>query len=281
MSDATTGQIRWRYSARRRRRTPPSNGSKGLLVSATAGPSPRTSRTPDTVHRAGIDLPTYAVLDAVSGKVLTEVHTDGTALAVDADHLLVAEDSYVVAHGVSSPTHWRAQLHCTVTQGELMGDQAVVVDACGGNGAVVRGLDLKNGDQRWEVDLGNQFDLSAELDPATWVGDLVAVPDTREVSGLHLDRRGRVERSTSGPSTSARATSSGRRQCRAHHGHDSGPSSCDAQLAATHASLVLITCRSTTDPDSPRRTTSSAVEPGGRHSAVAPPAGGAAEAAAA
>ena len=29
-----------------------------------------------------------------------------------------------------------------------------------------------------------RFDLSAELDPSTWVGELVAVPDTREVSGL-------------------------------------------------------------------------------------------------
>ncbi|MEU4292903.1 PQQ-binding-like beta-propeller repeat protein [Kribbella sp. NPDC026596] len=246
MSDATTGQIRWRYS-RADVKDAASSGSKGLLVSADGRTVAAHLPNADYREPAGVDLPTYAVLDAVTGKVLTEVHTDGTALAVDQNQLLVAEDNYVVAHGVSSPTHWRTQLRCNVTQGELMGDQAVVVDGCGGNGAVVRGLDLKTGDQRWEVDLGNRFDLSAELDPTTWVGDLVAVPDTREVSGLiwtgaaggtlyqwSIDvAEGRVIWTTPVPGTPRPRL---------------GSSSCDAQLAATHASLVLITCRNTTDP---------------------------------
>ena len=135
MSDATTGQIRWRY-ARADVDDAASNGSDGLLVSSDG----RTiaAHLPYDGGRAprGIDLPTYAVLDAETGKVLTEVHTDGTALAVDANRLLVAEGEKVVAHGVSSPTHWQTQLKCTVTQGVLLADQAVVVDACGGNGAV-------------------------------------------------------------------------------------------------------------------------------------------------
>jgi hypothetical protein len=258
VSDATTGQIRWRYS-RADVQDAASSGSKGLLVSAdgqtVAAHLPYSSREP-----AGIDLPTYAVLDAVSGQVLTEVHTDGTALAVSRDQLLVAEGNYVVAHGVSSPTHWRTQLRCQVTQGELMGDQAVVVDACGGNGAVVRGLDLKTGDQRWEVSLSERFDLSAELDPSTWVGDLVAVPDTREVSGLiwtasaggtlyqwSIDvGEGRILWTTPVPGTPRPRL---------------GSSSCDAQLAATHASLVLITCRNATDSGQPQTYDVSALSP--------------------
>ncbi|MFF0345841.1 hypothetical protein [Kribbella sp. NPDC004875] len=250
MSDAATGQIRWRYS-RADVQDAASSGAKGLLVS----PDGRTiaAHLPRSDYRepAGIDLPTYAVLDAVSGKVLTEVDTDGTALAVDQDQLLVAEGNYVVAHGVSSPTHWRAQVRCTVTQGELVGDQAVVVDACAGNGAVVRGLDLQTGAQRWEVDLGSRIELSSELDPTTWVGDLVAVPDTREVSGLiwtgaaggtlyqwSVDvSEGRLIWTTPVPGTPRPRL---------------GSSSCDAQLAATHASLVLITCRTGDDPGQPQ-----------------------------
>ncbi|WP_246486694.1 HD domain-containing protein [Kribbella qitaiheensis] len=123
MSDATTGQIRWRYS-RADVDGAASNGSRGLLVSGDG----RTlaAHLPYAGNRApsGIELPTYAVLNAETGKVLTEVHTDGTALAVDGNQLLVAEGKYVVAHGVSNPTHWRTRLQCTVTQGELLADQA-------------------------------------------------------------------------------------------------------------------------------------------------------------
>ena len=259
MSDATTGQIRWRYS-RADVQDAASSGSKGLLVSADGRTIAAHLPSADYRDPAGIDLPTYAVLDAVSGKVLTEVHTDGTALAVDQDQLLVAEDNYVVAHGVSSPTHWRTQLRCNVTQGELIGDQAVVVDACGGNSAVVRGLDVKTGDQRWEVDLGIRFDLSAELEPSTWVGDLVAVPDTREVSGLiwtgaaggtlfqwSVDvGEGRIIWTTPVPGTPRPRL---------------GSASCDAQLAATHASLVLITCRNASDVGQPQTYDVSASSP--------------------
>ncbi|WP_328526291.1 hypothetical protein [Kribbella sp. NBC_00359] len=259
MSDATTGQIRWRYS-RADVQDAASSGSKGLLVSADGRTIAAHLPFADYRDPAGIDLPTYAVLDAVSGKVLTEVHTDGTALAVDQDQLLVAEGNYVVAHGVSSPTHWRTQLRCNVTQGELIGDQAVVVDACGGNSAVVRGLDVETGDQRWEVDLGIRFDLSAELEPSTWVGDLVAVPDTREVSGLiwtgaaggtlfqwSVDvSEGRIIWTTPVPGTPRPRL---------------GSASCDAQLAATHASLVLITCRNASDVGQPQTYDVSASSP--------------------
>lgn len=246
MSDATTGQIRWRYS-RADVDDAASDGSNGLLVSSDG----RTlaAHLPYGGDHAprGIDLPTYAVLDAESGEVLTEVHTDGAALAVDAKQLLVAENQYVVAHGVSSPTHWRTRLQCTVTQGVLLADQAVVVDACGGNSAVVRGLDLTNGQGRWEIDLGIRFDLSAELDPTTWIGELVAVPETREISGLvwtgaaggtlhqwSIDvGEGRILWTAPVPGTPRPRL---------------GPASCDAQLAATHASLVLVTCRNGNEP---------------------------------
>ena len=67
MSDATTGQIRWRYS-RADIEDAASSGSKGLLVSADG----RTvaAHLPYAAYRepAGIDLPTYAVLDAVTGR---------------------------------------------------------------------------------------------------------------------------------------------------------------------------------------------------------------------
>jgi predicted metal-dependent HD superfamily phosphohydrolase/outer membrane protein assembly factor BamB len=258
-SDANTGQIRWRYS-RADVNDAASSGSSGLLVSSDSRTLAAHLPYAGTRAPSGIDLPTYAVLDAVSGKVLTEVHTDGKALAVDADHLLVSEDNYVVAHGVSSPTHWRTRLRCNVTQGELMGDQAVVVDACGGNGAVVRGLDMKNGDQLWEVDLGNRFDLSPELDPTTWVGDLVAVPDTREVSGL-------IWTGAAGGTLHQWAVDVGERRIiwttpvPGTPRPRLGSSSCDAQLAATHASLVLVTCRNATDPGQPQTYDVSAVSP--------------------
>jgi predicted metal-dependent HD superfamily phosphohydrolase/outer membrane protein assembly factor BamB len=246
MSDATTGQIRWRYS-RADVDDAASNGSQGLLVSSDGRTLAAHLPYDDAHAPSGIELPTYAVLDAETGKVLTEVHTDGTALAVDANQLLVSEGKDVVAHGVSSPTHWRAHLKCGVTQGVLLGDQAVVVDACGGNSAVVRGLDIADGDQRWEVDLGIKFELSAELDPTTWIGQLVAVPDTREVSGLvwtgtaggtlhqwSVDvSEGRILWTTPVPGTPRPRL---------------GRSSCDAQLAATHASLVLVTCRTSNEP---------------------------------
>ncbi|GAA1609008.1 hypothetical protein GCM10009789_74330 [Kribbella sancticallisti] len=246
MSDATTGQIRWRYS-RADVDQAAARGSQGLLVSSD-GRTLAAHLPYDGNHAPrGIDLPTYAVLDAESGRVLTEVHTDGTALAVDANQLLVAEDRYVVAHGVSRPTHWRAQVKCAVTQGVLLGDQAVVVDACGGDSAIVRGLDVADGDQRWEANLGVKFELSAELDPSTWIGELVAIPDTREVSGLiwtgaaggtlhqwSVDAgAGRILWTTPVPGTPRPRL---------------GKSACDAQLAATHASLVLVTCRTSSEP---------------------------------
>ncbi|HEY0472211.1 MAG TPA: hypothetical protein VGD34_11110 [Kribbella sp.] len=245
MSDATTGEIRWRYS-RADVEDAASSGSRGLLVSSDG----RTlaAHLPYAGGRApsGIELPTYAVLDAESGNVLTEVHTDGTALAVDADQLLVAEGTYVVAHGVSNPTHWRTRMQCTVTQGELLADQAVVVDACGGTGALVRGLDLMDGKQRWEVNLGLRFDLSSELDPTTWVGDLVAIPDTREVSGLVWTGAAggtlyqwSIDVGEGRGLWSSPVAGTPRPRL--------GASSCDAQLAATHTSLVLVTCRSSSE----------------------------------
>lgn len=245
VSDATTGQIRWRYS-RADVNGAAAGGSRGLIVSADG----RTiaAHLPSNVPGGPrINLPTYAVLDAESGRVLTEVHTDGTALAVDGETLLVAEGRSVVAHGVSRPGHWRQRLQCTVAQGVLLTGQAVLVDACAGNGAVVRSFGRSDGKQRWEIDLGVTFELSTELDPRNWVGDIVAVPETRQVSGLvwtaaaggtlhHWSAdiaEGRLVWSAPVPGTPRPRL---------------GPSSCDAQLAATHSSLVLLTCRSTTEP---------------------------------
>ncbi|GAA3118798.1 putative metal-dependent HD superfamily phosphohydrolase [Kribbella aluminosa] len=259
MSDAATGQIRWRYS-RADVQDAASSGSRGLVVSddgqVLAAHLPRAQYGEPT----GIKLPTYAVLDAVSGKVLTEVDSDGTALAVDSDQLLVAEGNYVVSHGVSNPTHWRAQVRCNVTQGALVGDQAVVVDACAGNGAVVRGLDLQTGAQKWEVNLGARIDLSAELDPSTWVGQLVSVPDTREISGLIWTGAAggtlyqwSVDTSTGNLLWTSPVPGTPRPRL--------GSSSCDAQLAATHASLVLITCRTGNDSGQPQTYDVSASSP--------------------
>ena len=258
MSDATTGQIRWRYS-RADVDDAASGGSRGLLISSDGRTLAAHLPYDGNGAPTGIDLPTYAVLNAENGEVLTEVHSDGTALAVDSNRLLVAEGKYVVAHGVSSPTHWRTRLQCTVTQGVLLGDQAVVVDACSGK-AVVRSLDLTTGKQRWEVDLGIRFELNAELDPETWVGDVVAIPDTREVSGLVWTAdaggtlhqwsvdvgEGRILWTTPVPGTPRPRL---------------GPSSCDAQLNATHSSLVLVTCRTSTEPGEPQTYDVSAVSP--------------------
>ncbi|MGZ0151103.1 hypothetical protein ACXJJ3_28885 [Kribbella sp. WER1] len=257
MSDAATGQIRWRYS-RADVQDAASSGSRGLVVSSDG--QVVAAHLPRSQEPTGVKLPTYAVLDAVSGKVLTEVDSDGTALAVDSDQLLVAEGNYVVSHGVSSPTHWRAQVRCNVTQGALVGDQAVVVDACGGNGAVVRGLDLKTGAQKWEVNLGSRIDLSAELDPSTWVGELVSVPDTREVSGLLWTGAAggtlyqwSVDTSTGNLLWTSPVPGTPRPRL--------GSSSCDSQLAATHASLVLITCRTGNDSGQPQTYDVSASSP--------------------
>jgi outer membrane protein assembly factor BamB len=246
MSDATTGQIRWRYT-RADVDGAASNGSRGLIVSSDGRTlAAHLPYDGPTVPR-GIELPTYAVLDAITGRVLTEVHTDGTALAVNADRLLVAEGRYVVAHGVSSPTHWRTRMQCSIAQGVLLEDQAVVVEACGGSGAVVRSLDLTDGDQRWEIDLGIRFDLSAELDPQTWVGKLVAVPDTRMVSGLiWTGEAGGTLHQWSVDAGAGQLTWTspvpGTPRPRL------GPSACDARLTAIHSSLVLVTCRGNAEP---------------------------------
>jgi predicted metal-dependent HD superfamily phosphohydrolase len=249
MSDATTGEVRWRYS-RADVDGAADGGSRGLLVSADGRTLAAHLPYGGPGTRSGIDLPTYAVLDAVSGRVLADVHTDGVALAVDGDRLLVAEGNHVASHGVSQPTHWRVRSQCKVTQGTLIAGQAVVVDACGGSGAVVRSLGLETGQPRWEVDLGGQFELSAELDPQSWVGQIVAVPDTRQVSGLlwtaaaggTLNQwsvdvgEGRLTWSAPVPGTPRPRL---------------GPRSCDAQLTATRSSLVLVSCRSAAETGQP------------------------------
>jgi outer membrane protein assembly factor BamB len=259
MFDATTGQVRWRYS-RADVNDAAASGPRGLIVSADGRTIAAHLPYGEPGKPSGIDLPTYAVLDAESGRVLTEVHTEGTALAVDADRLLVAEGRYVVAHGVSSPTHWRTRLQCTVTQGLLLEDQAVVVDACPGSGAAVRSLDLTDGDQLWETNLDVRSELGAQQDPTTWVGQLVAVPDAREIAGLLWSGvaggtlyQWSVDVGDRRLSWSAPVPGTPRPQL--------GPSSCDAQLTANHTSLVLVTCRSNTEPGQTQQYDVAAVSP--------------------
>lgn len=250
MSDATTGQVRWRYS-RADVDDAAKTGSRGLLVSNDGKTLAAYLPYGGPGTRSGIDLPTYAVLDAMTGRVLADVHTDGKALAVDSNRLLVAEGNNLASHGVSAPTHWQARSRCAVTQGTLTAGLAVVVDACDANSAIVRGINLDNGEARWEVDLSVQFDLSSELDPQSWVGQIVAVPDTRLVSGLlwtaaaggtlnqwTVDAgEGRLTWSAPVPGTPRPRL---------------GPNSCDAQLAATRSSLVMVACRAPGDPGQPQ-----------------------------
>ncbi|MFC0628902.1 hypothetical protein [Kribbella deserti] len=250
MADATTGEVRWRYS-RADVDGAAKTGSRGLIVSNDGKTLAAYLPYGGPGARNGIELPTYAVLDAVSGRVLADVHTDGKALAVDADRLLVAEGNFLASHGVSAPTHWRSRSSCVLTQGTLTAGLAVVVDACAGNSAVVRGINLDRGEPKWEVDLGGQFDLSAELDPQNWVGQIIAIPDTRLVSGLlwtaaaggtlnqwTVDAgEGRLTWSAPVPGTPRPRL---------------GPNSCDAQLTATRSSLVMVACRAASDPGEPQ-----------------------------
>ena len=259
MLDPATGRTRWRYA---RADVDDANGPEahGLVLSTDRRTLAVNLPYGGPGARGDLDLPSYAVLDAVKGEVLAEVRTDGVALAVDADRLIVAEGDHVVQHGVSRPTHWRYRTRCEVVRGELVGDQVVVVDACAGQGSVVRGLSLE-GKQRWERDLGAEVGADAESDPATWVGDLTPVPDTRWVSGLiwtaaaggtlqwwtvDTGGDGKVLWTAPVPGTPRPRL---------------GPNACPAQIAATRGSLVVVACRGTAEPGEPRSYDVAAVDP--------------------
>lgn len=186
-ADAATGRERWSY---RRADVTTATGPQGhgLLVSADrqiiAVNLPRGDRT------GRIDLPTYAVLDAVSGAVLAEVHTGGNALAVDRDRLIVAEGDHLVGYPTGNASRWRIRTDCPVAAAELVGGTVATTASCTNTGPqTVRGLDESTGAERWTVDATRQVSTSpgTTAQPSTedyQIGDIVAIPGTRLLGGL-------------------------------------------------------------------------------------------------
>jgi predicted metal-dependent HD superfamily phosphohydrolase len=185
--DAATGGVRWSY-----RRADITNATgpqgHGLVLSADqrtlAVNLPRNDRT------GSIDLPTYAVLDAVTGAVLAEIRTRGTAVAVDAERLIVADGDDLIGYPLGHEDAWRVRPDCPVTRAELVAGTVVVVGDCATAGRkTVRGLDAADGSQRWIVDVGRRLSRASGTTETTStgdyrIGDLVAVPDSRQVAGV-------------------------------------------------------------------------------------------------
>lgn len=185
--DAATGKERWSY---RRADVTTATGpqSHGLIVSpdrqTLAVNLPRGERT------GRIDLPTYAVLDAVSGRVLAEVHTGGNALAVDRDRLIVAEGDHLVGYPTGNASRWRIRTDCPVAAAEVVAGTVATIGSCANGGPqTVRGLDEATGIERWTVDATRQVSTSPGTteQPAAQgyqIGDIVAVPGTRMLAGI-------------------------------------------------------------------------------------------------
>ena len=238
--DAGTGQTRWSY------RRSDVIAADGLIVSADGGTvavhlpaaAPRTS---------DVSLPTYAVLDAVSGTVLAELHVDGTALAVDRDVLVVADGNDVLGYPLGSEDRWRVRSECPVTRARIVAGTAVVIGSCGPNHSdTIQGLSTTDGTVLWSAGLG-QYQESADQPAAAGyrVGPLAALPDSHQVAGLGwspsaggtayqwvLDAGdGTVEWSAPLPGSLRPGF---------------GQSGCDPGLMATPASLVVVACRTAT-----------------------------------
>ena len=184
--DAATGKERWSY-LRADVTTATGPQGHGLIVApdrqTIAVNLPRGDRT------GRIDLPTYAVLDAVSGAVLTEVHTGGNALAVDRDRLIVAEGDHLVGYPTGNASRWRIRTDCPVAAAELVGGTVATIATCNTGPQTVRGLDEATGAERWTVDATRQVSPSPGTAgvPTTdeyQVGDIAAVPGTRLLAGL-------------------------------------------------------------------------------------------------
>jgi outer membrane protein assembly factor BamB len=242
--DAATGATRWSY---RRADVTGAAGRQGhgLLLSADrhtlAVNLPRNGLTGD------IELPTYAVLDAVTGAVLTQVHTGGIALAVDAEHLVVADGDHLIGYPLGHADRWRVRSDCPVTRAELVAGTVVVIGDCATAGPqTVRGLDATNGSQRWTVDVGHKLSPGTGTTEKTTedyrVGDLVAVPGSRQVGGVgwRPDSGGTLYEWVLDTAEGTLTWSSpvpGSPRPRP------GAGACAPALKANQASLVLVACR--------------------------------------
>ncbi len=233
--DAATGQVRWSY------RRSDITGADGLTVSADG----RTLAVhlPAQADRE-VRLPTYAVLDAVSGTVLAELRADGTALAVDREALLVAEGNEVVGYPLGGADRWRVRSECPVGRARIVAGIAVVIGSCGANESdTIQGVSASDGKVRWKAGIGQHQETADEPIAAGYrVGPLAVLGDSHQIAGLGwspmaggtayqwvLDAgNGTLEWSAPLPGS-------------ARPGF--GPGGCTPGLMATPASLVVVACR--------------------------------------
>jgi predicted metal-dependent HD superfamily phosphohydrolase/outer membrane protein assembly factor BamB len=243
--DAATGRLRWSY---RRADVTGATGPEAHGMVLSADRQTLAVHLPRGDRSAGeIDLPTYAVLDAVSGAVLSEVHTDGTALAVDRDRLIVAESNDIAAYPAGNADSWRVRSDCPVTRAELVAGTLVAIPSCAPSGPqTVHGMDASDGSERWTVDVGRRLspDAGTAEEPTEEyrIGDLTVVPDSRRVAGLGWSPHSGgtlyewvLDAAEGRLVWSAPVPGSPRPQ--------PGASGCTPGLMANHASLVLIACR--------------------------------------
>ncbi|HEY3001258.1 MAG TPA: PQQ-binding-like beta-propeller repeat protein [Kribbellaceae bacterium] len=237
--DAGTGEPRWTY---RRADVTGADGpaGHGLVVSADG--------TVLAVHLPAdrrVRLPTYAVLDAVTGQVLAELHADGAALAVDAGTLVVADGDEVTGYSVTGSDPWHAPQDCPAQQAAIAGDTVVLVSSCGTPASdSVRGLAAADGRSRWHTELSGHaipaYDASSPSDYR--VGALAAIPGTRQVVGLGRSAAGGgtlyewvVDTTNGAVVWSAPLPGSPR--------PGFGPQGCRPGLLTSRASLVVVACR--------------------------------------
>ncbi len=237
--DAATGERRWTY---RRADVTGADGhaGHGMVVSA--------DRRVLAVHLPGesgsIELPTYAVLDAVTGAVLAELHADGAALAVDHDVLVVADGDQVVGYPVSGDEHWRTRSVCPVTRAVIAAGTVVVASSCGTTGAdTLRGLATADGAPRWSAELDNHGQSAGDSPSEYRIGALAVVPDSRQVAGLgwSADAGGTLYQWVVDSGSGSVTWPPGPLPGSPRPGF--GPAGCESGLLASRASVVVVACR--------------------------------------